>query len=124
MRELSWCATLLRRIERECQGGGAVRIAAIRLRIGECAGVDPRRFSGVFQALARGTIAQGAVLRIERVALEGHCERCASRFAVVDYRFACPCCGSARTRVVAGDEIVLESLTIVHECDPSLGGLH
>ncbi len=124
MRENYLIASLIRRMEQAGREQGAVRIASVRLRIGECSGVESRRLCRVFQVLARGTIAQGAILQIERVSLEGRCERCSSRFRVVNYRFDCPCCGSRRTRVVAGEEIVLESVTLVHECDPSLGLCH
>ena len=115
---------LIRRVEAESRAAGAVRVSAVRLKVGECAGVETRRLLTTFERLSRGTLVQGAMLTIERVCLESLCDACGSRFQVVRYRFECPNCGSRRTRVVAGEEFVLESVTVVTECDPSLGRFH
>lgn len=124
MRETDLIFRLLRRIEQEGRAAGAVRVSAVRVRVGVCAGVEPGRLLSVFDRQARGTLAQGAVITIERVPLESRCDTCGSHFHVVQYCFQCPVCGSHRTRVVAGEEFVLESVTVVTECNPSLPGLH
>lgn len=124
MRETGLILQLLRRIEQEGRAAGALRVASVRVRVGVCSGVEPRRLVATFDAQSRGTLAQGAVLTIERVALESRCDACGGRFRVVGFSFRCPGCGSHRTRVVAGEEFVLESLTVVTECDPSLSRLH
>lgn len=124
MHESSFVLRLLRRIEQEGRAAGAVRISAVRVRVGECAGVSAGPLLRAFEQLARGTMAQGALLRIERAALESLCETCGCRFRVIGFRFECPACGGRRTRVVGGEEIVLESLTVVTECDMSLTWIH
>jgi hydrogenase nickel incorporation protein HypA/HybF len=124
MNEAGLILSLIRRVERASRTAGAVRVSAVRLKVGECAGVETRRLYTTFERLSRGTVVQGAMLTIERVRLESRCDACGSRFPVVRYRFECPNCGSRRTRVVAGEEFVLESVTVVNECDPSLGRLH
>jgi hydrogenase nickel incorporation protein HypA/HybF len=124
MRELSLIARLLRRIEQEGRAAGAVRVSAVRLRVGACSGVEPGGLIRAFDRLAWGTLAQGARLEIERVAVVAECHGCGSRFQVECYCFQCPSCGSRRTQVVAGGEVVLESLTIVTECDASLTWVH
>lgn len=124
MRETRLIVRLLRRVEQEGRAAGAVRVASVGVRIGVCSGVEPARLLAAFTTCARGTIAHGARLTIERVALESRCESCGAHFRVVRYCFQCPACGSRRTRVVAGEEVVLESVTVVTECDPSLSFLH
>jgi hydrogenase nickel incorporation protein HypA/HybF len=124
MRVESLIARLIRRIEEEGRAAGAVRVSEIRLLIGECAGVESRTLLTVFDRESRGTLAHGAMLRIQRVALEAKCDSCGSRFGVVHFCFECPYCFSRRTRVVAGEELVLESVVLVIEGDPSLGCLH
>ena len=116
--------SLIRRIEQERQATGAVRVTAVRLRVGECAGVEPSRLVAAFERSSRGTVAHGARLKIERVSLESQCDACGSRFRVVRFCFQCPYCGGRRTRVVAGREVVVESLTVVNECDLPLTRLH
>jgi hydrogenase nickel incorporation protein HypA/HybF len=124
MHEARLILRLLRRIEQEGRAAGAVRVSAVRVRIGECAGVEPRRLLVAFETQARGTLAHGAMLTIERVALEARCEDCGSHFRVMGFCFQCPACGSPRTRVVAGEEFVLESVTVVTEGDPSSCQFH
>ncbi|MFO0910793.1 MAG: hydrogenase maturation nickel metallochaperone HypA [Isosphaeraceae bacterium] len=124
MREWNLIDQVLRRIEQERRSTGAVRISAIRVRIGERSGVDPVALLELFERLAQGTVAQGAYIQIERIALEAGCGQCGSRFRVVSCQISCPYCGSRRTRIVAGEEFVLESLTVVTECDPSLTCFH
>jgi hydrogenase nickel incorporation protein HypA/HybF len=124
VKELSLILRLLRRVEQETRAAGAVRVSAVRVRVGECAGVEGRRLVAVFERLTRGTVAQGARLTIERAALESNCDACGRRFPIVRFRFECPGCGSRRTRVVAGEEFILESVTVVTECDPCVAWLH
>ena len=124
MRELNLIARLIGRIEHEGRRAGAVRISSVRLRVGECAGVRPAALVLAFQRLAVGTIAQGAGLEIEVLPLESSCEVCGCRFRVVQFSFECPYCGSCRTRVVAGEDVVLESVTVVTAYDPSLTRVH
>jgi hydrogenase nickel incorporation protein HypA/HybF len=112
MHETTLAAQLLRRIERAARAEGAARVTAVRLRVGEFAGVEPELLRIGFLRLAAGTMAEGARLEVEPVPLEAECAECGLRFRVEAFRFACPACGSGRTRVVSGEEMTLEEMTI------------
>lgn len=124
MRELNLILRLIQRIEQEGRAAGAVRVSAIRVKVGVCSGVEPSSLRALFDSRAQGTLAQGASLTVESVGLESQCDDCGGRFPVVNYRFQCPVCLSQRTRVVTGEEFVLESVTVVTECDPDFFTYH
>jgi hydrogenase nickel incorporation protein HypA/HybF len=111
MHELSLMAGLLRQIEEAALASGAGRVTAVSLKVGELAGVEPALLSGAFDLLAPGTVAEGASLDIEHVPLTAECESCGP-FRVERFRFRCPSCGGAGTRVVAGEDVILESLVV------------
>jgi hydrogenase nickel incorporation protein HypA/HybF len=119
MHETALMTQLLRRIEREARAAGAARVKAVRLRVGELSGVEPRLLESAFAWLAPGTVADGASLEIEPVPLEASCESCGQRFRVEQFRFRCPACGGDRTRAVAGEDLILESLTVEDEREPA-----
>jgi hydrogenase nickel incorporation protein HypA/HybF len=112
MHETALMAQLLRRVEQEARAAGAARVKAVRLRVGELSGVEPRLLESAFDWLAPGTVADGARLEIEPVPLEASCEACGRRFRVEQFHFRCPACGGDRTRAVAGEELVLEGLSV------------
>ncbi|MFI5459008.1 MAG: hydrogenase maturation nickel metallochaperone HypA [Isosphaerales bacterium] len=119
MHETALVAHLLRRVVQEARAAGAARVMAVRLRVGEFAGVEPTLLEDAFQRQSAGTRADGARLEIVAVPLEALCDSCGHRFRVELFRFQCPTCGGCRTRVVAGEELDLESLAVTTEPEPS-----
>jgi hydrogenase nickel incorporation protein HypA/HybF len=112
MHETALMAQLLRRVEREATAAGAERVTAIRLSVGELAGVESSLLGNAFEVLAASTLADGARLEVSVVPLECECEACHRRFRVEQFRFRCPSCGAGNTRVVAGEELILESIDV------------
>jgi len=119
MHETALAAHLLRRVVQEAQAAGAARVTAVRLRVGEFAGIEPSLLEDAFRRQSPGTAAAGARLEIVAVFLEALCDSCVHRFRVEQFRFQCPTCGGCRTRVVAGEEFELESLSVTTEPEPS-----
>lgn len=68
MHEAKLCLSLLDLAEQRAIDAGAVRILAVRLAVGEWSGVVPEALAAAFPLCAAGTCADGAELRIERVA--------------------------------------------------------
>jgi hydrogenase nickel incorporation protein HypA/HybF len=118
MHETTLIAQLLRRVEQVAREAGAERVTAVRLKAGEFAGAHPRLLESAFDQLKVGTLAEDAQLDIEAVPLELFCDPCGRRFAVEHFRFRCPKCGNTKTQVVAGEDLILESLSIATRQDP------
>jgi hydrogenase nickel incorporation protein HypA/HybF len=119
MHETALVAHLLRRVVQEARAAGAARVTTVRCRVGEFAGIEPSLLEDAFRRQSPGTSAEGARLEIVAVFLEALCESCEHRFRVEQFRFQCPTCGGCRTRVVAGEELDMESLSVATEPEPS-----
>lgn len=89
--------------------GGRV-IHAIQLRLGVMSGVEPAALHFCFDSVTKGTAAEGAKLEIETVPLTGQCLDCNTNFAVENYTFKCPNCGSVAIRTESGRELQVASI--------------
>jgi hydrogenase nickel incorporation protein HypA/HybF len=114
MHEYSLAQSLLRQVNELRHERGASRVLAVKVRIGEFAGVEPDLLASAFDDLSIGTGASGAILQIDRVSLTIRCEACGQESEVVRYRFACPRCESQSVAITGGEEMLLESVTM--EC--------
>lgn len=90
----------------------AARIYSIRLRIGDLSGVVPEALEFAFEALASGTLAEGAQLLVERVPARFWCEGCQQEFQAESMLAECPHCRVPSTDLRAGREMELASLEI------------
>jgi hydrogenase nickel incorporation protein HypA/HybF len=64
--ETKLCLALLELATRQLEAAGAARIVAVRLELGELAGVAAEALEATFPICAAGTAADGARLVIER----------------------------------------------------------
>jgi hydrogenase nickel incorporation protein HypA/HybF len=113
MHESAVAAQLLRKIEWSARAEGMSRVTAIRVRVGAFAGVDPARLRSAFRLLTLGTMAEGARIQIEPVPIEAECTACGFQFRIESFRFACPACACGESRVVSGEEMILDEVTVV-----------
>lgn len=67
-------------------------IKAIGLKLGEMSGVELEALSMAFDVITRGTPADGALLKINRIPITAQCNRCHKNFRVRHYNFLCPEC--------------------------------
>ncbi len=97
--------------ERATQAFDQVRLIRLELGALGCVESDALRFC--FDAVAQGTIAQGAQLEIEMVPGQGWCPDCRRAAALAERLSACPHCAGARMRITAGDGLRLAELEVV-----------
>lgn len=112
MHERSLVRALLTQVGELLQQHHAPRVASVRVRIGEFSGVEPELFRLAFDDMVQATPFRGASLELKTVDLEARCEECERRFHVPSFRFHCPDCGSTKTAVICGEELLLESVTM------------
>jgi hydrogenase nickel incorporation protein HypA/HybF len=111
MHEMSLVESLVALVEDERRRSAFSRVLVVRLQVGTLGHAEPDALRFCFDAIARGTIAQGARLEIEIGAGEGWCAAC-DRSGPMEDRFAdCPACG-ARLTMTAGDELRLTELEV------------
>ena len=119
MHEFSLAHALLRQVDTLSRDQAARRVLAIRVSVGEFAGVEPELFRRAFEMLIDGTPMQEAQLHMDCVPLESRCNNCGRGFAVKRFRFECPDCHSRQVTIVRGQDLMLEDVTIEQSDDAS-----
>jgi hydrogenase nickel incorporation protein HypA/HybF len=49
---------------------------------------------------------------VRNIPLQARCARCERTFPVESFRFVCPHCGDTSVKIVSGEELLLESVTM------------
>ena len=116
MHELSFAQQILHCVEREARKHGAQQVTCIRLKVGKLSGVDKGNLSFCLEAIAAGTIMDGAAVEATEVASQLVCPTC-GRFpldGVTDS--ACPRCGR-NAEVEPATEVLIEEIELDVEED-------
>jgi len=89
---------------------GLHRISRVVVEVGVAATVVPDALTFCFDIVAADTMARGAELVIETVALRAVCPACGAAFAPASLVSACPDCGAYGSRLLSGRELRVKSL--------------
>ena len=81
------------------------RVSRIVVEIGAAAPVDPESLLFCFPITANETVAAGAQLVIDRIALRAKCEACQTEYAPETLVDSCPACGRFARSILAGREM-------------------
>lgn len=112
MHELSVCLALTRTVAGIAHEHGASRVERIRLRVGPLSGIETPLLKHAFPLAAAGTPAEGAILEIRAAPVLVACTVCGAETECAPNRLLCGDCGDFRTRVVSGEEMLLESVDL------------
>lgn len=108
--EYSIVEALLERAEAEAQRREATAVARLTVAVGALSGVEDELLRSAFELARVGTPCERAELSVRSIAPQWSCRGC-GREITAGGILRCPGCGSP-ARLVAGDEIVLESLEL------------
>jgi hydrogenase nickel incorporation protein HypA/HybF len=112
MHEVSLIESIVDLVVAERRTQAFARVRMIRLTVGALGHAEPDALRFCFDAVTRGTIADGAGLEIEIVPGAGWCAVC-QQTVPMDERFAaCPVCGDGPVRMTAGGELRLAELEV------------
>jgi hydrogenase nickel incorporation protein HypA/HybF len=113
MHEMAVTQSILDIVLRHAEQGGAQRVVAINLVIGDLAGFVDDSIQFYFDFLSRDTVAQGATLNFERVAARVRCYACTTEYAPdTTALWLCPECGALGGEVIAGREFSVASIEV------------
>lgn len=112
MHERSIIRQLLQQVVEVMLEHESSRVTTVRISVGEFSGVEAELLRTAFRDMSPYTPAQGAELRLETVPLEAACDACGSEFAVKHFHFLCPACESQQVRILRGEDLMLESVTL------------
>jgi hydrogenase nickel incorporation protein HypA/HybF len=112
MHELPITQHILEIVLRHAEQANALRVTDIYLVIGQLSSFIDESIQFYWDALSRGTQAEGAQLHFERVAAEVICQVCGVRSPLAEVGQGCPQCGSLRVKVVAGEEFYVRAIRV------------
>jgi hydrogenase nickel incorporation protein HypA/HybF len=115
MHELSVTESILKIVLKHAEENEAEKVLTIGLTIGEMSELVGECIQHYFDYLSKGTIAEGAVLEIERAPIIFACTECKHTFRVSfsDTKdFTCPECYGAKVTLVSGREFFIKDITI------------
>lgn len=112
MHELTLSQGIIDVVCGQAAADGARRVLRVRIAIGALSHVEPDAIEFCFEAVSRGTLAQGAVLEIERPPGRAHCLTCEAEVRVAGRECPCPQCGDHRWVLVGGDELRVVELEV------------
>lgn len=107
MHELAVCYTLLDQLQSLAREHGARRVERVELRIGPLSGVEAPLLANAWPLAAAGSIAEGAELQIDPAPVVVRCRDCGAETETPTNRLLCGRCGSHRTQLTSGDEMLL-----------------
>jgi hydrogenase nickel incorporation protein HypA/HybF len=121
MHELAVCQAMLRQVEAIAEREQAQRVLRILVRIGPLSGVEPELLLQAFPLAVAGTRAESAQLQVESLAIRVRCADCETESDASPNRLLCAACGSFRTRLLSGDELLLTSVELERADTPAIG---
>jgi hydrogenase nickel incorporation protein HypA/HybF len=112
MHEMALCEGVLRAIEDNAAREGYRRVSLVRLEIGALAGVEIEAMRFGFDAVMKGSIADGARLDIVELPGTAWCMNCEKSVPVQQRFDECPDCGGYQLQVTGGDEMRIKELEV------------
>ncbi len=89
----------------------AEKVTTIRLRVGVIRAIEPEQLTFIFEHVARGTPAEGAVLSIEEVPARVVCAACGT-IETRSFTWECPQCKGYDISVTGGDDLDIVSIDL------------
>lgn len=112
MHELAICQALIGEVVAVARTQNAASVSDVYVSIGPLSGVDGSLMKNAFPLAAAGTVAGRATLHLERTAVRVRCEECGADTEVPVNRLICGRCNNWRTRLISGDELLLERVVL------------
>lgn len=112
MHEMSIAMAVVGQVEEAAEAAGASAVTAVRLQVGELAGVVPDALAFCFELACAGTVLEGAGLVTETVAARARCGACDRAWPTGMPPELC-CSGCARAtdvELIAGRELRILSV--------------
>ena len=114
MHEMALVRNIMEVVVDEAEAAGAAEVTAVHIVVGEARDIVVDLFEGLFQFLARGTVAEHARVIIHTVPYRVRCHGCGEEFNL-DFKDrlsqTCPRCGADRDyRLISGNELSISKI--------------
>jgi hydrogenase nickel incorporation protein HypA/HybF len=95
-----------------CRHAAGRRVTHVDLKVGHLRQIVPHSLIFSFELVAAGTPAEGAELVLESIPARGACRACGVESELHEFPLQCSSCGGFDLTIVAGEELVVESLNL------------
>lgn len=112
MHEMSLAEGVLQVIEDSARSNGFTQVKTVWLEIGELSGADVEAMRFCFDAMVKGTLAEGARLEIVATEGQGHCLACGQTVHIQLRYDPCPLCGGYPVEPTGGLEMKVKELEV------------
>ena len=112
MHELAVCQALIGEVTAVARSKRALSVTDIYVSVGPLSGVEHPLMRNAFPIAAAGTLAHEAILHLEATPVRVSCDECGAETEVPANRLVCKECGHWRTRLVSGDELMLQRVVL------------
>ncbi len=115
MHELPITESILKVVLRHAEINEARRVIAIHLQVGKLSDLEDDWIQRYFDYLSKGTLAEGAKLKIERTPVRVRCDACSTPYEVEMATLedsVCPACGERGGTLLSGREYVIKEMEV------------
>lgn len=112
MHELSLAEAMLDIIKEQAELERFNKVTSVILEIGALSHVEADAMLFCFDAVVEGSLAEGAILKIEHTSAKGQCSDCHKINTIENVYEACPYCGAFGLKILEGDEIRILKLEV------------
>lgn len=112
MHEMALAEGVLQIIEDHARQQDFSRVKTVWLEIGQLSSVEPEAMRFCFDAVMKGSLADGATLEIVIVDGGGQCMNCGQTVKVSAVYDACPACGGYPVSPTTGTEMRIKELEV------------
>ena len=115
MHELPITESILNIVITYAEKNNVRQVMAINLQVGKLSDLEDEWIQRYFDHLSKGTVAQGAKLKIERTPIKVQCNSCATSYEVEITNIgetACPGCGQKESKLISGREYYIKDMEV------------
>lgn len=116
MHEMAIVTNVVDAVVKHAEKGGAKQVTSVTLVVGDLHDVVDDLMERAFRYLARGTIAEGATLKMEKVHMRAQCSDCLLVYPAnlrQKETLVCPDCGSTRFSIHNGNEFIIKDIEVI-----------
>lgn len=112
MHEFAITSSMFALVKEQAERANAGKVTRINLVIGEMSGIVRECVEFYFNYLRKGTLAEDATLSFRMVPANYRCRNCGNTFEFKGFSYTCPSCGGRGVEIIAGEELLLESIEV------------
>lgn len=115
MHELPVTESILKIVLKHAQMNNVQHVVAIHLQVGKLSDLEDEWIQRYFDYLSKGTLAEGAKLKIERMPIVMQCNACSKSFEADAAKLndlVCPNCGGKESTFLSGREYFIKNMEV------------